>query len=152
MPPPRGAGRKGTYPYLNLPVFAESGSHNLDAPLPGAPKMSGGIGFLEHLWGRSPFSVRRGAEAAQRADRGGAHRGILPSFGPQRCVKPYCCLVDCIVFLLGSARCYSTRGPPARSSVKIGLPSLRAHGASFYMLKGLPTGGSVGEGKNGRML
>src|SRR4051812_23915138 len=31
-------------------------------------------------------------------------------------------------------------------------PLLRAHGASFYMLKGLPTGGSVGEGKNGRML
>src|SRR3954468_22840819 len=32
MPPPRGAGRKGTCPYLNLLVFAESGSHNLDAP------------------------------------------------------------------------------------------------------------------------
>src|SRR3954465_14890357 len=25
---------------------------------------------------------------------------------------------------------------------------LRAHGASFYMLKGLPTGGSAGGGKN----
>src|SRR3954464_6057015 len=35
--------------------------------------MSGGIGFLEHLWGRSPFSVRRGAEVAQRADRGDTH-------------------------------------------------------------------------------
>src|SRR3954465_1602139 len=35
--------------------------------------MSGEIGLLEHLWGRSPFSVRRGAEAARRADRGDTH-------------------------------------------------------------------------------
>src|SRR3954468_12450186 len=61
-------------------------------PLPGAPKMSGEIGLLDHLWGRRPLSVRRGAEAAQRADRGDAHTKILPSFGPHGCVKPYCCL------------------------------------------------------------
>src|SRR4051812_10385404 len=52
---------------------AGSDSHNLDAPLPGAPKMSGDIGLHEHLWGRSPLSVRRGAEVAQRADRGDTH-------------------------------------------------------------------------------
>src|SRR3954468_1281375 len=32
--------------------------------------MSGEIGLLDHLWGQSPFSVRRGAEDARRADRG----------------------------------------------------------------------------------
>src|SRR3954463_9658049 len=35
--------------------------------------VSGEIGLLDHLWGRNPFSVRRGAEAAQRADRGDTH-------------------------------------------------------------------------------
>src|SRR4051812_42889919 len=61
-------------------------------PLPGAPKMSGEIVLHEHLWGQSPFSVRRGAEVAQRADRGDTHTTILPSFAPLGCVKPYCCL------------------------------------------------------------
>src|SRR3954466_7462521 len=42
-------------------------------------------GLPEHLWGRSPFSVRRGAEVAQRADRGEARGGrFLPSFGALR--------------------------------------------------------------------
>src|SRR4051812_37226326 len=86
--------------------------------------MSGGIGFLEHLWGPSPLLVRRGAEVAQRADRGAAHKGILPSFGPQGCVKPYCCFVDCIVFLLRSALCYSTHEPLARPGVAMGVLSL----------------------------
>src|SRR3954468_6083290 len=50
--------------------------------------VSAGIGFLEHLWGPSPLLVRRGAEVAQRADRGAAHKGIFPSFGWEGCVKP----------------------------------------------------------------
>src|SRR4051812_25825886 len=32
MPPLRGLERKGTWPYLSLPVVAKFGSHNLDAP------------------------------------------------------------------------------------------------------------------------
>ncbi len=42
-------------------VDAGSGSHNLDTPLPGAPKMSGKL-IHEQLWGRRtwPLSVRRG--------------------------------------------------------------------------------------------
>src|SRR3954465_4055765 len=55
-------------------VNAGSGSHNLDAPLPGAPKMSGKL-IHEHLWGpadRAPFGSA-GAEIARRADRGEAH-------------------------------------------------------------------------------
>src|SRR3954463_1832407 len=35
---------------------------------------------------------------------------ILPSFGPHRCIKPYCCLSDCIGFFLENARCYSKLG------------------------------------------
>src|SRR3954468_9508940 len=73
MPPLCGPEQKGTWPYLGSPEVTKSGSHNLDAPLPGAPKLSGEIGLLDHLWGRSPLSVQRGAEAAQRADRGDTH-------------------------------------------------------------------------------
>src|SRR3954469_4810674 len=39
--------------------------------------LSGEIGLLDHLWGQNPFSVRRGAEAAQRADRGDTHTTIF---------------------------------------------------------------------------
>src|SRR4051812_1545378 len=56
-------------------------------PLPGAPEMSGGIGLLEHLWGRSPFSVRRGAEVAQRADRGDTHTGTRKDFTQLRAAR-----------------------------------------------------------------
>src|SRR3954467_10858278 len=36
------------------------------------------------------------------------HTRSLPSFGPHGCVKPYCCFVVCIAFLLGGTECYST--------------------------------------------
>ena len=58
--------------------------------------------------GTGPLSVRWGAEAAQRADRGGTRERFLPSFGPHGCVKPYCCLFVCIEFLLRSDGCYQT--------------------------------------------
>src|SRR3954470_298819 len=48
---------------------------------------------------------------------------ILPSFGPHGCVKPYCCLSDCIGFLLESARCYSMLGA-GREWVPSGFLSL----------------------------
>src|SRR3954462_14616649 len=38
--------------------------------------MSGEICLHEHLWGPSPFLVRRGAEVARRADRDDAHKGF----------------------------------------------------------------------------
>src|SRR4051794_3973861 len=38
-----------------------------------ATNVSGDDGLLDHLWGRSALWVRRGAEAAQRADRGDTH-------------------------------------------------------------------------------
>src|SRR3954465_10992027 len=48
---------------------------------------TGGVGVdgvpREHLWGQSPFRCPvRGAEGAQRADRG-EHTGGLPRFGPR---------------------------------------------------------------------
>src|SRR4051812_33127868 len=39
-------------------------------------RLSGEICLHEHLWGPSPFLVRRGAEVARRADRGDAHKGF----------------------------------------------------------------------------
>ena len=86
---------------------AGSGSHNLDAPLPGAPKMSGKLIAHEHLWDRSPFSVRQGAEDAQRADRG-KHASSLPRFGPHGCVKPYSCFGLLFSSWLGSEERNST--------------------------------------------
>src|SRR3954466_1966181 len=71
------------------------------------------------------------------------HTRGLPSFGPHGCVKPYCCFVDCIAFLLGSAGCYSTHELLASLGVRVLLPHLRCAWASFYMLKGSPTGGNV---------
>src|SRR3954468_2834153 len=100
--------------------------------------------------GTEPLTGSAGDGGCTKSGSRRCTQGILPSFGPQGCVKPYCCFVDCIVFLLGSAWCYSTHEPLARPSVAMGvLLLLRAHGASFYMLKGLPTGGSAGGGKNG---
>src|SRR3954468_24112350 len=102
--------------------------------------------------GTEPLSRFGGARRLREERIEARHTRGLPSFGPHGCVKPYCCFVDCIVFLLESARCYSTLELLASLGVN-GCPlPLRAHGASFYMLKGLPTGGSVGGGKNGKML
>src|SRR3954464_9340823 len=49
--------------------------------------LSGEIGLLEHLWGRSPFSVRRGAEVAQRADRGDTHTQTRKDFTQLRAAR-----------------------------------------------------------------
>src|SRR4051812_43988522 len=66
---------------------------------------------------------------------------ILPSFGPHGCVKPYCCLSDCIGFLLESTGCYSMLGA-GREWVSSGFlllpPSLCAHGPPFICSRGYP--------------
>ena len=60
--------------------------------------------------GTGPLLGSVGAESAQRADRGSARGAILPSFGPDGCVKPYCCLFVYIGFLLRSdGRCQTER-------------------------------------------
>ena len=68
-------------------VRAGSGSHNLDAPLPGAPKMSGETVLPRAPMGPEPLlRCGKGAEGARRADRG-EHAGSLPRFGPRRTRK-----------------------------------------------------------------
>ena len=90
-------------------VHAGSGSHNLDAPLPGAPKMSGKL-IHQHLWGPGPFRFGGGGGRAKSGSRQYT-RAVLPSFGPHGCVKPYYCLLDCIESLLRSdGRCQTERG------------------------------------------
>ena len=52
-------------------VHAGSGSHDLDAPLPGMPEMPGAMLIPADTYGdRAPFWFGGGAESAQRADRG----------------------------------------------------------------------------------
>ena len=72
--------------------------HNLNAPLPGAPKMSGKLTAREHLWDRSPFyvAVRERREHGEQIEE--HTRAVLPRFGPRGRVKPYSCL-GCIKFL-----------------------------------------------------
>ena len=76
----------------------------------------------EHLWDRrtDSLSVRRGRRSHEEQIEA-RHTSSLPSFGPHGCVKPYCCFVDCIVFLLGSAECYSTHQQLTRPSVRVFL-------------------------------
>ena len=56
-------------------------SHNLDAPLPGAPKMSGETVHHEHLWDRSPFyvAVRERREHEERTEE--HTRAVYPGSG-----------------------------------------------------------------------
>src|SRR3954470_17042681 len=78
------------------------------------------------------------------------HTRGLPSFGPHGCVKPYCCFVDCIVFLLESFEYYSIHKLLTRPSVSVPPPLYIAHGPPFICSKGSPTGGNVGKGKSGK--
>src|SRR6187399_2326188 len=101
---------------------------------------------------RSPFTVRKGAEGARRADRG-EHTSSLPRFGPHGCVKPYSCFGLYCVLGSGARRAtvlvasYTERESDRRSE-----PPLRCAWASFYRSKESPTGGNVGEGKNVKMV
>src|SRR4051812_36937732 len=64
--------------------------------------VSGEIGLLEHLWGRSPFSVRRGAEVEQRADRGDTHTHKQTIFTQLRAARMRKTLLLLVWFDLGS--------------------------------------------------
>src|SRR3954470_6776802 len=80
---------------------------------------------------RAPFRFGGGRRSHEERIEARHTRG-LPSFGPHGCVKPYCCFVDCIVFLLGSTECYSTLEQLTRPSVSVLLPLLHCAWASFY--------------------
>src|SRR3954466_9566036 len=81
---------------------------------------------------RAPFWFGGGRRSREERIEAMHTRG-LPSFGPHGCVKPYCCFVVCIVFLFGSAECYSTLRqlirpsvsglfPPPSSTLRMGSP------------------------------
>src|SRR3954469_4189436 len=89
--------------------------------------------------GTEPLLGSAGGGGCAKSGSRRSTRGILPSFGPHGCVKPYCCLSDCIEFLLGSARCYSKleagRGWMANGFL---LPLSTCAWASFYSTRGYP--------------
>src|SRR3954468_24868292 len=74
-------------------VNAESGSHNLDAPLPGAPKMSGETVLHEHLWDRSPFVRSARGRREHEEQIVASTRAVYQGSGRGGRVKPYSCLV-----------------------------------------------------------
>src|SRR4051812_48146080 len=113
--------------------------------------MSGEIGLLEHLWGRSPFSVRRRAEVAQRADRGDTHTQTRKDFTQLRAARMRKTLL--LLAWIDSSSCSGAQEAIVSLELDVGrcllgvLPFLRRMGL-LYMLKGLPTGSDAGEGKN----
>src|SRR3954468_5736797 len=76
MPPLHGLERKGTWPYLSLPVVTKTGSHNLDAPYLARQRCRGKSASTNTYGDRAPSLVRQGVEVARRADRGDAHKGF----------------------------------------------------------------------------
>ena len=84
---------------------AGSGSHNLDAPLPGAPKMS----WETNTYGAGPLSVRQGAEGARRADRGRACKRFYPASELPEEIILLLLLCGCIMFLHESVGVFSFR-------------------------------------------
>src|SRR3954465_15398137 len=101
--------------------------------------MSGEIGLLEHLWGRSPFSVRRGAEAAQRADRGDTH--THKDFTQLRAARMRKTLL--LLVWIDSSSCSGAQEATVSFKVDVderllGVPPFYVAWASFYMVKGLP--------------
>src|SRR4051812_22455949 len=102
--------------------------------------------------GTEPLPWFGGGQRSREERIEAMHTRGLPSFGPHGCVKPYCCFVvlycvlarERVVLQYTRAAGETEREwpPPSSSSV--------AHGASFYMCKGLPTGGNVGGGKTGK--
>ena len=117
--------------------------------------MSGKL-IHEHLWDRrtEPLSVQRGAEIARRADRGETHEQFT-QVRAARMRKTLLLLSGCIEFL--ARECRELQYTPAASKTerendRSSNPLLRCAWASFYMLKGSPTGGNVDKGKNGKVF
>src|SRR4051812_13798284 len=113
--------------------------------------MLGKICLHEHLWGPSPFLVRWGAEVARRADRDDAHEGFT-QLRAARMRKTLLLLCGLYCVLSRERWCYSTLEPLASLDVNECPPPLCCAWASFYMLKGSPTGGNVSRGKTGKAL
>ena len=110
---------------------------------------------LEHLWGRGPLLVRQGGRRprAEQIEVGRA-RGdgrFLPSFGALRRDKTP--TAACLVILCSCSReresvVFSGLRMSRTSRTSRTEPPLRCAWASFYTLKGSPTGGNAEKGTN----
>src|SRR4051812_29257342 len=104
--------------------------------------LSGEIGLLEHLWGRSPFSVRRGAEAAQRADRGDTHTQTRKDFTQLRATRMRKTLL--LLVWIDSSSCSGAQEATVSLELGVGgcllgvllLPT--SHGPPFICSRGYP--------------
>src|SRR3954462_12152136 len=103
--------------------------------------------------GTKPLSWFGGGRRSHEERIEAVHTRGLPSFGPHGCVKPYCCFVVwyCVLARERVVLQY-TRAAGETEREWPPLPPPVAHGASFYMCKGLPTSGNVGGGKTGNAV
>src|SRR3954469_20487215 len=98
--------------------------------------MSGEIGLLENLWGLSPFSVRRGAEVAQRADRGDTHTQTRKDFTQLRATRMRKTLL--LLVWIDSSSCSGAQEAIVSLELDVGrclldpLPFLRRMGLLLY--------------------
>ena len=82
-------------------MHAGSGSHNLDAPLPGAPKMSGKL-IHQHLWGLGPFRFGGGRRLHKERIEA-VHAGRFTQLRAARMRKTLLLLV-CVYWILAQER------------------------------------------------
>src|SRR4051812_30983285 len=109
--------------------------HTTSTPRTWSAKDVGETASTSTYGDRAPFRFGGGWRSHEERIEA-RHTSSLPSFGPHGCVKPYCCFVDCIVFLLGSVECYSTHKLLTRPSVSVPLPPYVAHGPPFICSRG----------------
>ena len=107
----------------------------------------------EHLWDRrtEPLSVRWGRRSHEERIEA-KHTSSLPSFGAlRRDNTPTAACLTMLSCVLALERAWSLSGLQKSRSDRTSQPPeppLRCAWASFYTLKGSPTGGNAEEGKN----
>ena len=93
-----------------------------------------------------------GARVARRADRGEAHEQFTQVRAAR--MRKTLLLLCGLYWVLARERGVLQYTPAANETERECFfpPPLRCAWASFYMLKGSPTGGNVDKGKNGKVL
>src|SRR3954467_10248939 len=122
MPPLPGLERKDIWSYLGLPAST------LAPPLPPTwrAKDVGGNRPPRTPMGTEPLLGSAGGGGCTKSgSRRHTHKRFLPSFRPHGCVKPYCCLSDCIGFLL--------RAQDAIVSLELGVDGCPLGSPPFYV-------------------
>src|SRR3954469_20350364 len=113
--------------------------HTTSTPPTWRAKDVGGNRLPGTPMGTEPLTGSAGGGGCTKSGSRRCTQGILPSFGPQGCVKPYCCFVDCIVFLLGArgATVHSSRWRD-RAWRWVSSPSYVRMGPPFICSRGYP--------------